>query len=250
MDSARKPVIAGNWKMYKTVIEAIAYVNELLPLLKSTEPPYLAVPFTLIEATATTADSKLVIGAQNMNDATEGAFTGEVAATMLLDAGAKFVILGHSERRRYFNEDNSFINRKVKRAVDSGLQPLLCIGETEAEREAGQTTQVLQTQLSACLEGLEPAQVAKTLLAYEPVWAIGSGLPATADQAQEAQHICRTCIEEKFGKEAADGIRILYGGSVTPQNVKDLMNEPDIDGVLVGGSSLSPQIFSQIINYQ
>lgn len=248
--ATRKVVIAGNWKMYKTALEAVAFIQELLPLLKSVDLPYLAVPFTAIQDSAQAADAKIVIGAQNMNDAAEGAFTGEIAARMLTEAGAKFVILGHSERRRYFHEDNHFINRKLKRAIADQLQPLLCVGETAEERAAEKTAEVIKTQLTECLEGVAPEQIGKMLIAYEPVWAIGTNLSASPEQAQEVQKMGRAFIEENFGKEAAAEIRILYGGSVTPQNIKELMSQPDIDGVLVGGASLNPQVFSQIINYQ
>lgn len=251
MESVRKKLIVGNWKMYKTVKEAVAYVNELLPLLQEVEnPPYLAVPFTTIHPVVHASHAKIIVGAQNMNDASEGAFTGEIAAKMIAELGARFVILGHSERRRFFKEDNAFINRKVKRALADGLQPFLCIGETEEEREAGKTTEVLKTQLLECLEGVDAEQIPKVVISYEPVWAIGTLNPATVAQAEEAHQLCRQCIKEKYHEEAANSISILYGGSVTPQNISEFLAESDIDGVLVGGASLNPQIFAQIIHYQ
>lgn len=247
-DGSRKKIIIGNWKMYKTAHEAVSFVKELLPLLKSTDRPYLAVPFTAIHEVVEAGESKIIVGAQNMNDAQEGAFTGEIAAKMLLDVGAKFVILGHSERRRYFHEDNAFINRKVKRALMDELQPILCVGETQEEREAGKTNEVIQKELSECLAGLNEDEIGKMILAYEPIWAIGTNLSATAEQAQEVHAMCRQWIGEKFSQKTSQILSIVYGGSVTPQNVKELTSQSDIDGVLVGGASLNPVMFSQIIN--
>lgn len=247
-DGMIKKIIVGNWKMYKTAQEAVSFVKELLPLLKSADVPYLAVPFTAIHEVVEASESKVIVGAQNMNDAQEGAFTGEIAAKMLLDIGAKFVILGHSERRHYFHEDNGFINRKVKRALMDGLQPILCIGETQIEREEEKTNEVIQKELLECLAGLNNEEAAKIILSYEPIWAIGTNLSATTEQAQEVHAMCRKWLEEKFTSEVAHKIPILYGGSVTPKNAKELMSQPDVDGVLVGGASLNPVMFSQIIN--
>lgn len=252
MVAAVKPVlIVGNWKMYKTIEESTQFVKELLPLIKeSTDSIYLAVPFTLIKSVSDAAkESPLVIGAQNMNDAEEGAFTGEVAARMLIDAGAKFVILGHAERRRIFQETNAFINKKLKRALKDGLQPILCIGETLEEREAQKTKEVLEEQLKGCLEGIEPTELQTLILAYEPVWSIGSGLVPTKEEAEELMQMAKDLLEGLVGKTASKPILIIYGGSVTPENAKSFLDQAHIDGLLVGGASLSAVTFSKIINY-
>lgn len=245
-------LIVGNWKMYKTGEEAEAYLHALLPLVaKAASRIYLAVPFTAIsKAVSIVKDSKIVIGAQNMHDVSEGAFTGEIAAKMLVEAGAKFVILGHSERRRYFHEDNAFINKKVKRAIESQIQPLLCIGETLEERTAGKTEEILKRQLTECLAGLNAQQLATLIVAYEPVWAIGTDQVATPETAQTAQAFCRKQLQELFGEEVAKHTPILYGGSVKPENAKELLSQHDIDGLLVGGASLSVNAFSQIVNIE
>jgi triosephosphate isomerase (TIM) len=251
MTSANRPVIiAGNWKMYKTIPEAEAFVQELIPLIKNSPAKvYLAVPFTIIQsASALAKGSPLVIGAQNMNDASEGAFTGEISAKMLKDAGAQFVILGHSERRRLFHESDAFINKKVKRALTDGLQVILCVGETKDQREAGKTHEVLTTQLEEGLRDVKLEQLNPLVIAYEPVWAIGMPQPAGADTAEEAQSFCRQLIGEKWGQDLAAQSIILYGGSVKPDNAKDFLEQPDIDGLLVGGASLSVQDFYKIIN--
>lgn len=251
MTSDNRPVIiAGNWKMYKTIEEAVDFINKLAPLVKeSSAKVYLAVPFTALNAAATAAkDSHLVIGAQNMNDASEGAFTGEIAGRMLKDAGAKFVILGHSERRQLFQETNAFINKKVKRALADGLQVILCIGETRNERELNKTEEVLKQQLFECLEGVDAQQLENIILAYEPVWSIGTLLPATAEQAETAQSFCRKLIGEKWGEQMAEKTVIQYGGSVKPNNAKEFLDQPDVDGLLVGGASLSLEEFDKIVN--
>lgn len=247
----RPVVIVGNWKMYKTIKEALAFIKELVPLVKnSTAKIYLAIPFTAIKSAAEAAKkTNIVIGAQNMHDVSEGAFTGEVAAEMLKEAGARFVILGHSERRRIFLETNSFINRKVKRALAEGLQPILCIGETWEERQEGKTAEILKTQLSECLEGIEKEQIEKIIVGYEPVWAIGTDQTATPDQAQEAHALCRSFILELADEAIAQRTIILYGGSVKADNASVLLDEPDVDGLLVGGAALSADSFSKIVNF-
>lgn len=250
-ESNRPVIITGNWKMYKTIEQALAFVKELIPLVaNATSRVFLAVPFTAINAVANQVQgTNIVIGAQNMNDASEGAFTGEIAAKMLIEAGAKFVILGHSERRRLFNESNAFINKKIKRAIEEHLEPVLCIGETLEEHEKGLTEQVLTTQLTECLADLQPAQVTDLIIAYEPVWAIGTDKTATPAIAQEAHHICRKWLEQKFGEWLAQKIVIQYGGSVKPENAKEILEQSDIDGLLVGGASLSAETFSKIVNF-
>jgi triosephosphate isomerase (TIM) len=255
---SRTAIIAGNWKMYKTIEEAVSYVETLSPLVKRSQVVkkkearvYLAVPFTAIYPTARRVKelkAPIVIGAQNMNDASEGAFTGEIAAQMLIEAGAQFVIVGHSERRHLFNESNAFINRKVKQALACNIQPILCIGETLEQRESGTTEQVLKEQLLQSLEGLSAEDLPKMILAYEPVWAIGTGKIAEPHDAQTAHHFCRRTVQEKWGEEAAAHLVIQYGGSVKPENAAELLLQEDIDGLLVGGASLSPHSFREIIN--
>jgi len=245
----RPNIIAGNWKMYKTADEAAAFVKELAPVVaEAASQVYLAVPYTLIRPAADAAEgSRIIIGAQNMNDAEEGAFTGEIAARMLLDAGARFVVLGHSERRRLFGESSAFVNKKVKRALKDGLCPILCVGETDEEREGGSMQQVLERQMKESLEGVAKEQLPGVVLAYEPVWAIGTGKSASPEQAQEAHRHCRKILEEIGGSGAAESVSILYGGSVSPENAVAFMESRDIDGLLVGGASLSVEKFSKII---
>lgn len=255
--SSRPVVIAGNWKMYKTIEEATGYVETLASLLQKSQAPkselavYLAVPFTAIYPTAERVKAlgaPLTIGAQNMNDATEGAFTGEIAARMLIEAGAQFVILGHSERRDLFHETNLLVNRKVKRALADNIQPILCVGETLEERTSGKMEAVLEEQILGSLEGLAAKDLTGLILAYEPVWAIGTGKVAQPEDAEAAHQFCRSVIEKEWGKRAAGRIVIQYGGSVKPENAGLLLEQANVDGLLVGGASLSPEVFSQIIN--
>ncbi len=248
-DSPRSKIIVGNWKMNKTKAEARAYVETLASLFqKSQVLVYLAVSFTSIAATVEAAKGKpLTIGAQNMHDAEAGAFTGEVSAPMLLEVGAQFVLLGHSERRRYFKESNAFINKKMRRAIDSGIQPILCIGESEDERASGATEKVLEEQLADCLHGISAKEAASVVVAYEPVWAIGTGRVASPENAEEAHEYCRRKLGLLWGLSVAEKVPILYGGSVVPENAKNLKLQPDVDGLLVGGASLSPHTFSKII---
>lgn len=249
---ARSLVITGNWKMYKTIEEAVLYIENLVPLVKESKNAiYLAVPFTALKACSDAAkETNIVIGAQNMNDASEGAFTGEIAAPMLVDAGACFVILGHSERRHIFTESNEFINKKVKKAVAIGLQPVLCIGETLQNRESGEVEPALEQQLKKSLAGISSEDLAKMIIAYEPVWAVGTDHPATPEEAEEAHQIIRKIIARDWDPKVAEKIVIQYGGSVKPENAKAFLDRPDIDGLLVGGASLSPDMFSKIVNYQ
>lgn len=251
MEPSNRPIIVtGNWKMHKTIEEAREFAQTLIPMIQSSPvKAYLAVPYTIIFPLAEVVhDQPLTIGAQNMNDASEGAFTGEVAGKMLKDAGARFVLIGHSERRRLFQENNAFINRKMNRAIEVGLQPVLCIGETKEERDRGLTRDIITAQLLECLMGIKPESLNNLILAYEPVWAIGTGLSATPEQAQEAHHFCREILGKFLSPEQANQIVIQYGGSVTPANAKELIKQPDIDGLLVGGASLSLESFSQIVN--
>jgi triosephosphate isomerase len=251
MEQSQRPqIITGNWKMHKTIEEAKDFVNQLAPLTKnSSSKIYLAVPFTAISPLVKEGENTLItIGAQNMNDASEGAFTGEIAGRMLKEAGAKFALLGHSERRRLFNENNALINRKVKQALEVDLQPVLCVGETKKEREEGQTQEVICRQITECLADIKPESLQSLILAYEPVWAIGTGENATPEMAQEAHRFCREVLASLLTPELANQIVIQYGGSVTPSNSHDLLSQPDIDGLLVGGASLSLESFSKIVN--
>lgn len=248
----RPTIIAGNWKMYKTIEEAKSFVETLAPLIKRSQAAvYLAIPFTAIYSTVQCLKelkSSLVLGAQNMNDATEGAFTGEIAATMLKEAGAQFVILGHSERRHVFHEDDALIHRKVRRALMEDLQPLLCIGETLEQREKDEVERVLSHQLRSALADLSPEEISRMIFAYEPVWAIGTGKVATPDEAQSAHALCRSILREIAGSEIAEKVVIQYGGSVKPENATDILSLEDIDGLLIGGASLSVETFSQILS--
>jgi triosephosphate isomerase (TIM) len=251
MAANRPYVIIGNWKMHMTIEEAQTFVRDLLSSYTPDDEKIigLAVPYTLVyPISSETKGQFLKIGAQNMNDSAEGAFTGEIAGSMLVDAGAQFVLLGHSERRHLYGEDDACINRKVKRAVQVGLQPILCIGETKAEYEAQETHAVIEKQLTEGLRDLQPEQLENLIIAYEPVWAIGNGHSATPEIAQEAQHFCRGILAGILTEERAEQTVIQYGGSVNPSNAHELLAQPDIDGLLIGGASLSLDSFRQIVN--
>jgi triosephosphate isomerase len=238
--------IVGNWKMYKTAREAQAFIDALSPFSPQAKvKAWLAVPFTDLATAAEAAAGKhLEIGSQNIHDAEEGAFTGEISARMVREAGGSFVILGHSERRHLLGETNPFIARKVKRAFASGLKPILCIGETEQERERGETEAVLLRQLIECLPEHHHPDL---MIAYEPVWAIGTGKSATPEMAEAVHAFCRRVLAKKWGQEVAARTPLLYGGSVKPDNIKSLTDQPNIDGALVGGASLDPKTFMDII---
>ena len=246
----RKLMITGNWKMHKTIKEAVNFAKELIPHLENYQGIIgLAVPFTIIQPLSLEcANSPILIGAQNMNDASAGAFTGEIAAKMLIDVGAKFVLLGHSERRHLYQETNEFINRKISRAIIDGIQPVLCIGETQNEYESGKTNEILQVQLNECLKDFDANQLKNLIIAYEPVWAIGTGHSATAEIAETVHAYIREELQNMYGAEFADQVIIQYGGSVNPSNASELLNQPNIDGLLIGGASLSLETFSQIVN--
>ena len=224
--------------MCKTGDEAAAFVKKLLSLVKTTEGVWIAAPFTALHALKGTP---FKLGAQNMNEHDEGAFTGEVSAKMLLASGVSFCLIGHSERRHLFGETDQVVNAKVKQALSQGIQPVLCLGETFDEKEAGKTKEVILRQLKEGLQGLSMAQIEKLMIAYEPVWAIGSGLTASPEMAQAIHQLIRQTVGTRKTP-------LLYGGSVNAQTIQQLMNEPDIDGALVGGASLDPQTFSEIIN--
>ena len=245
----RRQIIAGNWKMYKTKEEAIKFIHELAPLVVDIKKDvYLAVPFTIIESCVKVSEkTPVVIGAQNMNDADKGAFTGEIAAIMLKSIGSEFVILGHSERRHIFNETDEFINKKVIKALKDDIEPILCVGETEAQREEDKTEEVLETQLKKCLKNVAEEEADKVVIAYEPVWAIGTGKTATPEIAEHAHKMIRKILSDIYSQDVAEKISILYGGSVKPDNIENLMKQDDIDGALVGGAALDYKSFYEII---
>jgi len=246
----RTPLIAGNWKMFKTVHEAVVFVKELRPLVKDIADVEIVVgpPFTAIHAVAEAArNSNVGVAAQDMHWEREGAFTGEVSAAMIAEAGAEYVIIGHSERRRLFGETDAIVNRKTAAAITAGLTPIVCVGETLEERERNETLAILDRQIKDGLDKVTGEQLAELVIAYEPVWAIGTGKNATAAQAGEAHAHIRTRLRQWFGAEAADQCRILYGGSVKPDNIRQLIAEPDVDGALVGGASLDLKSFSEIV---
>ncbi len=246
----RRPLIAGNWKLWGTRDRVVAYVQELLSLLPDSSTRRadvaLCVPFTALDTAVQALDgSGVLVAAQNMHAAAEGAFTGEVSAPMLTEAGARGVVLGHSERRELFGETDRALQDKVPVALDAGLMPMLCVGETEEEREAGDMERKLRYQVGEGLEGVPDERLAEVVVAYEPIWAIGSGQVATTDQAQEAVAFVRALIASR-STEAAERVRVIYGGSVKPDNAAELLSQPDVDGALVGGASLDPEGFAQI----
>jgi triosephosphate isomerase (TIM) len=251
----RIPLLAGNWKMYKTVAEAVELVEALLAGLAdepSSDREVLVCPsFTALYPLAPLlSESPIALGAQNMYYAEQGAFTGEVSPVMLRDVGCRYVIVGHSERRQIFGEDDDVINKKVRSAMEHNLVPILCIGETKPQRDAGQAEPVTLGQLQAGLNGVAAEQVRDVVIAYEPVWAIGTGDTATPEDAQAMHAAIRGALATTYGQATADAVRILYGGSVKPDNVDDLMAQPDIDGALVGGASLMAESFLRIVHYR
>ena len=247
----RKAVIAGNWKMNKTPEEAVKVINELKPLVKDATCEVVICPtFVCLDAAIKAAKgSNIKIGAQNMHFEESGAFTGEVAPGMLEAMGIDYVVLGHSERREYFNETDEALNKKVKAAFAHNITPILCCGETLEQREAGVTNDFIACQIKVDMAGLTNEQAAKVVIAYEPIWAIGTGKTATKEQANETISAIRKVVEGMYGKEVADAVRIQYGGSVKPNTIKDQMAMSDIDGALVGGASLAAADFSAIVNY-
>jgi triosephosphate isomerase (TIM) len=250
MNKERKLVIAGNWKMNKTIAEALALVQDLkLELANVTEVDIVVCPpFTaLSEVAKAIRGSNIGLGAQDMSEHNPGAYTGEIAAEMLKEFGVRYVILGHSERRQYHKESDELISKKAQAAHAASLQPIICVGETLAEREAGQMEKVLETQVLGSLAGLSKDQMVDTIIAYEPVWAIGTGKTATTEQAQEAHAFIRGLLVKLFDEATARRVRIQYGGSVKPSNARELMSQPDVDGALVGGASLEAQSFSEIV---
>jgi triosephosphate isomerase len=246
----RTPLIAANWKMFKTVTEAVVFAKELKSLVKDVSDVEMVVapPFTAIHAVAEALrNTNVFVSAQNVYWEKQGAFTGEVSAEMIKDAGAEFVIIGHSERRRLFGETDATVNRRLAAALTSQLTPIVCVGETLEERERNETLAVLDRQIKDGLDHLTADQVADLIVAYEPVWAIGTGRNATAAQAQEAHAHIRMRLRQWFGADAADRCHVIYGGSVKPDNIADLIREPDVDGALVGGASLELGSFGEIV---
>jgi triosephosphate isomerase (TIM) len=245
----RTPLIAGNWKMYKTINEAINLVNAIHYELKYSEIEIVvAPPFTAISKVADMLkESFIAVAGQNVYWEDQGAFTGEISAPMLKDAGADYVIVGHSERRQYFGETDATINKKIKAALKHALIPIVCVGETLAEREAEKVSTVIQTQISGSLQALSSDEAEKLIIAYEPVWAIGTGKTATAEQAEAVHLMIRNLISKQFGAEIAKKMKILYGGSVKPANSQELLSYENIDGALVGGASLKAEDFIGII---
>lgn len=249
----RTPMIAGNWKLNKSLSDAEALAKEVATACQDVKEREIVIApiFTVLASVAVVLkDSNVRLSAQNCYPEATGAFTGEVSAPFLKDAGCEYVIIGHSERRQLLEESDSFINRKVKSALDSGLKVILCIGETLQEREGDQMLEVLTQQVKGGLAGLSPAQMNDVVVAYEPVWAIGTGKTATADQAQEAHSFIRGLLQGLFDQDVASQTRILYGGSVKPDNIDALMAEDDIDGALVGGASLKAEDFTRIVKFE
>ena len=248
---SRKMIIAANWKMNKTPSETTAFIQELKPLVAGADAEVLCcVPaIDLIPAVQAAEGSNIVIGAENMYYEEKGAYTGEIAPNMLVDAGVKYVILGHSERREYFAETNETVNKKVLKAFEHGLTPIVCCGETLTQREQGITIDWIRQQIKIAFLGVSAEQAATAVIAYEPIWAIGTGKVATTEQAQEVCHAIRALVAELYGEETAEAIRIQYGGSVAPANAAELFAQPDIDGGLVGGASLKPD-FGKVVNYK
>ena len=247
----RLPFLAANWKMYKTVHEAIVFTKELRGLVKDVTDAEIVVapPFTAIHGVAEAArNTNVGVAGQNVHWEREGALTGEVSATMLREAGAEYVIIGHSERRRLFGETDTTVNQKLAAAAAADLSPIVCIGETLEEREAGRTLEVLDRQIKGALEGSDAERVASLVIAYEPVWAIGTGRTATPEQAGDVHAHIRGRLQQSFGASAAESCHVIYGGSVTPYNIADLIAHPDVDGGLVGGASLDVRKFFEIIN--
>lgn len=251
MDTVRKPIIAGNWKMHKTATASESFARDLSKALGVPSVDVVLCPnFTaLLPVGMAIQGTAIKLGAQDMHWEEQGAFTGEVSPAMLRDAGCDFVIIGHSERRQYFGETDATVNKKVKAALAHQLTPIVCVGETLAEREAAQTESIVGNQVRGGLEGMLTKDVEKLVIAYEPIWAIGTGRTASSEDAQSVCRYIRETLTSLFGADSAAKVRIQYGGSVKPDNIAELMAQPDIDGALVGGASLDTASFSRIVNY-
>lgn len=248
----RRKIIAGNWKMNMLPNEAIKFIDEIAPLVKDTKNEVvLCVPYIdLFYSLLTVQNTNIKIGAQNMHQEEKGAYTGEVSAEMLKSIGVEYVIIGHSERRQYYNETDKSVNEKIKSALKNELKPIVCVGETLEQKEEGKTEEIITKQVELALEGLEKEQVEKVIVAYEPIWAIGTGKTATKEDANSNIKCIRNKIADIYGQNTADKVIILYGGSVKASNSKELFEMSDIDGALVGGASLKVEEFSKIVNYQ
>jgi len=248
---ARRKIIAGNWKMNMTPSEAVKLCAQLKDLVKTDDADvvYCVPAIDIIPVVEAVKGTNVAVGAENMYFEDKGAFTGEISASMLVDAGVKYVIIGHSERREYFHETDELLNKKVKKAIEAGLTPILCCGETLEQRETGITLDWIRMQIKLDLSGVAASDVANMVIAYEPIWAIGTGKTATADQAQEVCGAIRKCIGEMYDAATAEKVRIQYGGSVKGENAAEIFGKPDIDGGLVGGASLKED-FGKIVNYK
>jgi triosephosphate isomerase len=250
----RKPIIAGNWKMYKTIAEALEFVQAFRPLVVASThcEIVIAPPFTAIKSMAARLDgSNIDIAAQDVAaEPGPGAFTGEVSAAMIKDAGARRAIIGHSERRQFYGDTDDSVNAKIRATLSAGLSPILCVGERLEDRDAGRANQVVEAQLSGGMRNLTASEASRIIIAYEPVWAIGTGRTATPETAQQMHAFIRSAIRMMFGEAVAEGTRVLYGGSVKPDNIGSLMGQLDIDGALVGGASLEAGSFAGIVNYK
>ncbi len=248
---ARRKIVAGNWKMNMTPSQAVALCDELKDLVKSDDVDvvYCVPAVDIVPVVEAVKGTNVAVGAENMYFEAKGAYTGEISAEMLVDAGIKYVIIGHSERRDYFKEDDALLNKKVKKAFEAGLTPILCCGETLEQREMGITLDWIRMQIKSDLVGVSAQQVASMVIAYEPIWAIGTGKTATTEQAQEVCKAVRDCIAEIYDEATAEAVRIQYGGSVNAGNAAELFAQPDIDGGLVGGASLKAD-FGKIVNYK
>ena len=245
----RKPIIAGNWKMHKTIAEALEFVNEVKDRVNNDKvEAVICAPFTLLKDLKQAKGTNIKIGAQNMHFEEKGAFTGEISPLMLKDLDMDYVVIGHSERRQYFNETDETVNKKVLKALEVGIDPILCVGETLEEREAGNTKDVCKVQVEKALENVSKEDLAKVVIAYEPVWAIGTGKTATSEDANDVIAYIREVVANLYG-ELANEVRIQYGGSVKPSNVAEIMNQSDIDGALVGGASLEANDYVELVNF-
>jgi triosephosphate isomerase len=249
----RKPIMAGNWKMNKTVTEAVELVRQLKALVADVEDVDIIVAptFTALQAVSREIEgSNIHLAGQDVFWETSGAYTGEISATMLKDVGCQFVIIGHSERRQYFGEDNESVHKKISASLAAGLYPIICVGESLGEREAGKTFDVVKIQVIQCLKGFSPEEMERITVAYEPVWAIGTGKTATPEEAEEVHGFIREQLEDVADQQVSQKMRIQYGGSVNPENISDLMVQPNIDGALVGGASLKADSFSRIVKFK
>ena len=247
----RKPIIAGNWKMNKTIKEAVAFVNEIKGQVENTDVEVvLCAPATMLKDMKEAAKgSNVKVGAQNMHYEESGAFTGEIAPSMLKEIDVDYVVIGHSERRQYFNETDETVNKKVLKALEVKITPIMCCGETLEERESGKMEEVIKTQIVAGLKDVTAANIPEMVIAYEPIWAIGTGVTASSEQANDAVAFIRSLVKELYTEEVSESIQIQYGGSVKPANVEEIMNQSDIDGALVGGASLKADSFMELVNF-